>query len=306
MRPIQLPADQYLHLGAPTEWWWHTGTLTSGDRVFGFEINAAGFGEVLFSQIMLTDVKNQAHYAQNANYPYNPQWAQSDVTQPWSVNLSSPAAKPYVSMSAPQSNPTQQMSLKALLVMDATKNTVATFDLTLSQQGPPMLIWGTGIKPSAPGGLQTNNFYYSLTRLQATGSVTIDGTVYPVTGVTWMDHEYGYFGSAASPVLWVLQDMQLDNGVTISNYTTVGNGQPALLMNQPSPSMATVQFADGTTYFVNTFLTPRGRTWVSPVSKKTYYMEFQVDIPSFDASITVTSLVDSPGVCVFDWADCAE
>jgi Lipocalin-like domain len=40
-------------------------------------------------------------------------------------------------------------------------------------------------------------------------------------------------------------------------------------------------------------MTPRGTPWVSPESGKTYYMEFQVDLPSFNAAITVTSLMDS-------------
>ena len=40
---IELPRDQYAHSGAPTEWWWHVGTLESADgRKFGFEINATG------------------------------------------------------------------------------------------------------------------------------------------------------------------------------------------------------------------------------------------------------------------------
>ena len=61
---IFLPADQYLHRGAPTEWWWHVGTLKSGDRIFGFEINTAAFSDrgYAFSQVMLTDVANAKHY----------------------------------------------------------------------------------------------------------------------------------------------------------------------------------------------------------------------------------------------------
>jgi predicted secreted hydrolase len=293
IRPIQLPADQYFHPSAPTEWWWHTGTLTANGKTFGFEINAAGFGQLLFSQIMLTDVANKVHYSQVALYPYNPAWAQSDVTKDWYVNLPYPAAPsaastPYVTMNAPQSDPTKNMAVKALLIDDVTKK-VVTFDLTLSQQGPPMLIWGTGIKPSNPGGYSGNNFYYSFTRLQASGSISIDGVSHAVEGVTWMDHEFGFFGTPGNPIKWILQDMQLDNGVTISNYAIAGNAP--LLMNQPTASQATMQFADGTTYFVNTFLTPRGATWVSPVSKKLYYLEFQVDIPSFNASIIVTTLL---------------
>jgi hypothetical protein len=295
IRPLRLPTDQYLHPSAPTEWWWHTGTLTANGRIFGFEINAAGFGEFLFSQVMLTDVAGKAHYSQVTNYPYNSAWAQSDATKDWYVNLPYPAAPsssaaPWVTMNAPQIDPTGNMVVKALMVDDATKK-VVTFDLTLSQQGPPMLVWGTGIKPSNPGGYQTNNFYYSLTRLQASGSISIDGVSYAVQGVTWMDHEYGFFGTPANPIKWILQDMQLDNGVCISNYATIGDGQLPLMMNQPSASQATVQFADGTTYFVSTFLTPRGATWLSPVSKKLYYLEFQIDIPSFNASIVVTTLL---------------
>ena len=42
---LTLPKDMYLHLGAPTEWWWHIGTLRAGNRTFGFEINAASFAK---------------------------------------------------------------------------------------------------------------------------------------------------------------------------------------------------------------------------------------------------------------------
>ena len=37
---LSLPKDMYLHQGAPTEWWWHTGTLRAGNRTFGFEVSA--------------------------------------------------------------------------------------------------------------------------------------------------------------------------------------------------------------------------------------------------------------------------
>ena len=59
---IRLPKDHYLHLGAPTEWWWNVGTLRSLDRTFGFEIQAASFGKIAITQVMLTDVGRQRHY----------------------------------------------------------------------------------------------------------------------------------------------------------------------------------------------------------------------------------------------------
>jgi predicted secreted hydrolase len=313
IRPIKMPDDQYLHLGAPAEWWWHTGTLkgksTSGERTFGFEINAVSWmGGKLFSQVMLTDVTNQMHYMQNAVYPFNAQWAESDPTKPWFVRLPKMGLSPAtVTMSGSQTAAQLQMNVQATLVSEAekTKDKVVTFNLALSQdisKRQPMLIWGTGIMPSAPGSLLTNNFYYSLTQLIASGSISMLSLSNPnqmeevtVTGITWMDHEYGFFGTAANPVKWVLQDIQIQNGtfqgVTISNYTTLGASQQGLVPNEPSPSQATVQFPDGTTYFVHTFITPRD-PWISPVSKKLYYMTLQVDLPSFDTTIIVRSLMN--------------
>jgi hypothetical protein len=129
---IHLPSDQYLHLGASTEWWWHIGTLKAGDRIFGFEINAASFGAFGFTQVMLTDVKNNKHFQQTVPYlppVFDPKtWAQHDRGKDWFVNLG------QVSMHAPKSDPTKNMKVKAGLTDEAT-NTTVNFDLTLSQEG---------------------------------------------------------------------------------------------------------------------------------------------------------------------------
>ncbi|MDB5929108.1 MAG: secreted hydrolase-like protein [Polaromonas sp.] len=376
---IRLPADHYLHRGAPTEWWWHIGTLKAGTRTFGFEINTASFAKdgFAFSQIMLSDIANNKNYQRTT--PYIPpfmfdadNWAQSDVTKDWSVKLGDPANKlsaleltnpgsgytsaptvqisggggvlasgiavldgatgkvanvvlfgagvgytslptvtlvggggtgatakalfTYVTMDAPWADPSKNMKVKAALVDEAT-GTLVDFDLKLSQNGPPLIVWGTGVNgggsfdTNAATHLQKNNYYYSLTRLQTSGTVTIGGEKLDVSGVTWMDHEYGAFGTAINPVKWVLQAMQLDNGVCLSNYATYTSGAPVL--NKKAPSQVTVQRADGTTYLVDSFLTPIGRTWTSPVSKTTFNMQFLIEIPSFNASLTVTSLMDS-------------
>ena len=370
---IRFPTDLYLHLGAPTEWWWHTGTLKSGSRVFGFEINAAsfrkdGFG---FSQISLTDVANNKHY--QGTVVYTPplmidadHWAQADTTKDWTVKLgtegnhlsaivvtnggsgytSAPtveitgggggvlalatavlnpangsvaavlvlspgvgftseptitlkggggtgataeAVYSFVSMHAPATDPTKNMTIKALVADEAT-GTLVNFDLKMSQNGPPLIVWGTGVKevPGTAPPLLRNNYYYSLTHLQATGSISIGAETLDVTGVTWMDHEYGAFGSAENPVKWILQAMQLDNGARVSNYTVA---EPAL--NKRTAGEATVMEADGKTYLVPSFTTPVGRTWTSPQSGRTYFMELMVEIPDFDAKLLVTSLVDS-------------
>jgi predicted secreted hydrolase len=388
---IDLPADQYLHRGAPTEWWWHIGTLTAGERVFGFEINAVSFvglGGIGFSQIMLTDVANKAHYQRTA--PYLPpllfngdHWAEHDPTRDWYVRLgdaanglstidvtnpgsgytadpnvlirggggalayavpvrkddkvasilllspglgfksppevtitggggsgaTAKAVHTYVAMAAPWSQSMSNMAVKALLNDEATGTEVA-FDLRMSQVGPPFMVWGTGVQPvpgKTGGHLETNNYYYSLTRLQTQGTIAFGGETFAVTGNTWMDHEYGAFGSAEATPKWILQDMQLDNGVHVSNYTLVST-LPA--PGVPIPSHATVQRANGTTYFVPSTIAP-SEPWTSPVTGKTYYLTLDVEIPVFAAKLRVTSLVAGqefpvPGAPIYEGVAKAE
>jgi predicted secreted hydrolase len=387
---LRLPQDMYLHPGAPTEWWWHIGTLTAGERVFGFEINAASFeGQgFAFTQIMLTDVATGRHYKRTTPYVpsvFDPdRWAQSDASQDWYARLgdtagpfsafaitnrgtgytSAPqvrisggggsgavglatidaatgtvanivllsagsgytslpevtleggggsgatarAIETWVRMSAPASDPTQDIHVQALLCDDPSQEEVR-FDLTLSQQGRPFFVWGTGMIPGGSGRLDDTNFYFSLTRLRASGTIQFGGETFDVEGTTWMDHEYGAFGTASEPVKWVLQDMQLDNGVCISHFLTRAGGLPPY--EERSPSHATVQEPDGATYFVDAFMTPTGRTWTSGESGGTYYMEFRVEIPSFDADLHVNTLVDSqefpvPGASVYEGVAVAE
>lgn len=282
---INLPDDHYLHIGAPTEWWWHTGTLKAGDRTFGFEINAASFQAYGFTQVMLTDVQGKRNFQRTTVFTppsFDPDtWAEHNSGKPWFVKLGD------VSMTSEQSDPSKDMKVTAALVDEAT-NTEVDFDLRLSQEGPPFIVWGTGVtSPPAEPTLQTNNFYYSLTRLNASGSITIEGEQFEVTGVTWMDHEYGLFGAEGHRPKWILQDMQLSNGVHLSNFTLE---EPAL--NKKTASLVTVQREDGTTYFVESSVTPTGATWTSPESGVTYFTEIEVEIPGFEATLTVKSLLD--------------
>jgi predicted secreted hydrolase len=367
---LSLPKDMYLHEGAPTEWWYFIGTLHSGRRTFGFEINAASFiGQGgAFTQLSLTDVQNQRYYSRTT--PYLPgkafnasTWAQSDPKKNWYARLGSPtqqlssvqvdnggqgythatvrfegdgrgasgyvqlnthggvgeiyvtnpgtgyttpprvvisgdgtgaratAFNSWVSAQAPASDPTRNIHVQALLVDDPTMTKVR-YNLTFSQAGRPFYVWGTGVDSSATRpSLKNDNYYYSFTRLQAKGTISVGGKNYAVRGLTWMDHEYGALGSADQPVQWILQHIQLANGWTVQNVELLSNGTSPQL-NVPSPGYATVQSPDGKIYFVaaTTTQTP-GSTWTSPRSGKTYFTSLQANISLFNAHIVVTTLM---------------
>lgn len=210
----------------------------------------------------------------------------------------------FVTMSAPWPDPSQNMKVNALL-NDEVTGTEVRFDLSMSQYGPPFLVWSTGVAPipdTHGGHLDTNLYYYSLTRMRAMGTITFGGQVYPVKGVTWMDHEYGAFGngSGGSTPTWILQDMQLDNGYCISNSISIAEN-PGL--GVPIDTNATVQADDGTTVYVPSRIIMTDG-WPDP-QKGPYSLTIQIEIPAFDARLTVQTLMPDqlfpmPGDAVYE------
>src|SRR4051812_8177713 len=168
---IVLPRDQYVHVGAPAEWWWHIGTVRSGGRVFGFEVNATGrpdgaggptpFG---FMQIMVTDVAGGVHYqTTSGQVPLPENWAQADVSKPWSVRLAAnDGPDATISMLGAAEN-CLDMNVQAQFTDAATGKRVA-IAMRFVQKGPPLLVAGNGCIPVNPSGktpLEQNNYYYS-------------------------------------------------------------------------------------------------------------------------------------------------
>lgn len=278
---ITLPADQFAHVGAPTEWWWHVGTLIAEDgRKFGFEVNATGKVEYAFTQIQITDVTNQYSYQKvNPIIPCPPNWAQYDTSKPWFVTLGENGTDGAVSMTAINNNP-MNMLVKATFtdVNPVTKvKTDCQLNVSFSQQGPPLLVWGTGcnlVNPDGTSPITKNNYYYSFTNLQASGTITLGTEEIKVTGLTWMDHEYGAFPDGSEgKVIWLLQDIQLKNGLHLSNYTKFGIAPKE---NVPMPSHATL-LVNGESIYVETITTPLKPLFVSDKGV-TYFLKFKIEI----------------------------
>ena len=190
---INLPADQAAR-PVDVEWWFLIGTVKSGDRSFGVEINIARFGDVISqTYVKIADVAGGRNYAEVINYPAS---ALKTSTTEFSATL------PTATMSGPLDN------MKA-----SGKLPDGTIDLTLSQKGPPLVVFGTG--RADLGGFVSN--YYALTNIAAKGTLSFNGQSFDVIGLLWMDHQYGGWGSH---VTWGWTGTQLDNGVSIMAFTS--------------------------------------------------------------------------------------
>ncbi len=134
-------------------------------------------------------------------------------------------------------------------------------------------------------GIAGKTYYYSRTRLETSGTVTIAGVPRQVTGTSWMDHQWGDFTTLG--IGWDWLSLNLDDGsdLTISvvweqdgrepidSYGTyVPAGSPPL--NLPGSEIS---------------LEPAG-TWTSADTGGVYPMnwELRVDSLGFDLALTPT------------------
>ncbi len=151
-------------------------------------------------------------------------------------------------------------------------------DLSVTSRRAPLLIGG-GIVPFGLG----TSYYYSLTDLQAAGTLTLGHRRIPVHGIAWMDHQWGNWNQAM--VLgwdWM--------GIQLGDHTALN------LMNQRVLDAGPVQWTmtqlpDGRQrYEPQVSITPLGH-WRSSVTGVTYTAGWRVRVPDLRLDLIVRPTV---------------
>ena len=75
---------------------------------------------------------------------------------------------------------------------------------------PPVLHHDTGYVDL---GIAGKTYYYSRTDIELSGTVSVDGLEHPVTGTTWMDHQWGDFSTAH--IGWDWFSLNMDDGLDL-------------------------------------------------------------------------------------------
>jgi predicted secreted hydrolase len=255
---IKLPADQANHPDVDTEWWFLIGTVKSGDRTFGVEVNIARFANAIAqSYVKIADVNGGKNYAEVLAYPMSELKAAANE---FSAEL------PNAAMSGP---------LDAMKV--SARLPAGTIDLRLSQAGPPLVVFGTGRQDL--GGFITN--YYALTNITAKGTLTLNGQSFDVGGLLWMDHQYGGWGKH---VTWGWTGTQLENGVSIMAFTSAPTEA-----DKPQSGLATILMPDGTEFLEPVTMTPRNPTFTSETTREVYFTGWTLAIPGHNACLDIVS-----------------
>lgn len=226
---IMLPRDDGPH-DRLTEWWYYTGHLQATDgRRFGFEavVFRAERGSVpaaWASHLALTDEGgNRFLYAQRsevgAQADRSPHDAQG-VPTGFDLNVSGVSPVLVAAGAPPIAAPWRLAGsggtdrIDAGLTPEEATAAGASFGLSLdlTASKAPVLQDGDGFVDFGPAG---SSYYYSRTRLAATGDLELDGQRLAVEGIAWFDHQWGDFVSVGAGG-WDWFAINLDDGTDIT------------------------------------------------------------------------------------------
>jgi predicted secreted hydrolase len=220
------PRDHWSHPGYRTEWWYFTGHLESAaGRRFGYQFtffrvgllpsapegaSAWNTADLLMGHAAISDLDGGTH-----------RFSELVVrAMPLLGGFGAPPERLLVWSRAPPGTD-GRWTLEwngdgfDFSMQDDARGMAFTLHTTAAKprvfQGPD----GFSRKGEAPG---SASLYYSFPRLATRGSLTLDGTSFPVSGQSWMDKEFGSNQLEESQVGWDWFSLQLADGREVMLY----------------------------------------------------------------------------------------
>jgi predicted secreted hydrolase len=259
---IELPKDQAPHAG-DMEWWYYTGHLRAADgRKWGFELTffQAYLGSIAgySAHYAVTDLQKGVHfYDQKFFLPDQPFATLDLVADDWSIRGDGTGAR-------------------LAGVMDGY-----VLDLAVTPTKPAVIHGSDG---TVDMGDVSPSFYYSQTRMAAVGTLTVDGAAVPVTGIAWMDHQWGKFDVFASNG-WDWFSIQLEDQTEVMLYFLHDKeGRTTMTAATVVDEYGCARQASGVE------VRPTG-SWKSPHTDATYPMGWEVTVGSEDLELTLVPTV---------------
>ncbi|HYM59967.1 MAG TPA: lipocalin-like domain-containing protein [Thermoanaerobaculia bacterium] len=285
---FEFPRDHGTHDEYRTEWWYYTGHLTteSGHR-WGFELTFFRVGVVPPSVPAATrwDLHNLAlaHFAltdvDGKRFRY---YERLNRVSPFTA---ASAAGHLGVFNESWSATTMNDGSWHLLAAEASDG----IDLVLRAAKPPAIHGENGISIKAAGEGYASH-YYSMTRLEITGTLTSDGRREHCRGLAWMDHEFGSSALRESQQGWDWFSIQLNNDTELMLYQIRRtDGSPDMT------SSGSIINSDGSVIHLThdqMHVEVLGR-WHSPESNATYPMGWRVIIPAFRIVLVLRPLVEN-------------
>ena len=255
-RRVALPQDDGPHSDVNTEWWYYNGHLRSADG------KRYAFHYVVF-QVVLPDrlMANVAHLSisdfQEGSYTTDQRASLATVNL--NDNLGFDFDLRGWRLSGYDGSDQISVSTGGYIL-----------NLNLEDKKQPALHQHTGLVDFGSVG---KSYYYSRTRMVASGAITVGGEEIQVTGLAWFDHQWGNFQPLA--IGWDWFAIQLVDGSEIM-LTLLRDTEGQLLH-----SYGTFVAPDSTVIHLQgeEFRILATDSWTSPNSGAVYPMGWRIHIP---------------------------
>ncbi|HYD76916.1 carotenoid 1,2-hydratase [Ramlibacter sp.] len=271
-RSLRFPRDHGAHPELRTEWWYITGAVDAGGRLFGFQLTffrsrvdatqdmASAFAakQLVFAHAAVTDVQGRRlHHDQRiARAGFGVAGAETEDTRvrlrDWQL--------------ARGEDGVYQARLPARDF---------TLELRIAPTQPPLLQGSEGLSRKGPDPSQAS-YYYSLPQLAATGAITLEGRRFEVQGKAWLDHEWSEALMHPQAVGWDWIGMNLDDGSALTAFQLRrADGSPLWDGGSFRRAGGAAAIAgQGQTRF------SAQRRWTSPLTGASYPVEWEVETPA--------------------------
>ena len=222
VRQFSFPADHGPHPEYRTEWWYVTGNLDSPSAErFGFELAL-----FRFALTPLSVSENRDPSAWKTQQIFIGHFAVTDVTRQ-KFHFAERYARASIGLAGARARPfhvwLENWSLGSIDDSSSAWRARASaddieLDVTLTPLKAPVLNGQRGLSQKAdkPGNA---TYYYSVPRLWSEGTLQIDGTVFPVSGLSWLDREWGSSVLSSEQQGWDWFAVQLSDGSDLMFYS---------------------------------------------------------------------------------------
>ena len=205
---IYFPEDEGRHPSEPAEWWYtcaHLNGLSTGTE-YSFMLTYfyhPEFGFDGFRIFNISDETNGQFYAQTL--PCNYSNLAQDHLNIQAYPLGS-VAEEWVTL---EDSSGYLIPFEYHLSATSQNGTIDLFYNTIKR---PLMVGGTGFLYQ---GASSYTYYYSQTKLDVSGTLTLNDITEPVTGTAWLDRQYGEFDpSEDEDYEWFC--IQLSNGMDLN------------------------------------------------------------------------------------------
>jgi len=281
-RTWQFPGDHGAHPQFKTEWWYWVGHLKNKEG------EACGY-QLTFFRAAVRKPDPRARSAWSLHTVYFAHLAVSDPDR-HKFQFREKAGRGALGLSGAEPGRLKvwidgwQAEQVGQAIRLQARDEALGLDLSLTPLKPPVLHGDGGFSRKAAG-FDAASYYYSLTRLDTKGQLTLNGRSFEVNGISWMDHEFFTGSMAPGLVGWNWFALQLDDGREVMLYL-LRHKDGSL---DPASSGTLVDSAGQTRHLKSAdFQVKATGAWKSPHSGATYPAGWQITFPEEGLNLTLT------------------